>query len=88
MRLWSAEVSGDQIVGYKEENGFIDRFVLERNNKVTFEGRWKLSDYKSDIERWKGVMGKFDPYTVFWKTPEEIIYLDFNDVERIAMKNA
>jgi hypothetical protein len=95
MKLLSIEKTGVKfIIWYADDENYVKAIVSKKNQievDVTvpisrypagrYGGRKKLTSY----EYFAAVMGKFNPYTVFWIEPIEVDSLDYNkllDIER------
>ena len=84
MKVISTEAHGFKpITIWIEDDGYYKKLIVDNNNKIEILTRVATKKY-DDYAHFAGVMGKFNPYTIFMKDPVTVKRLDFKELNDIA----
>lgn len=84
MRVISTEAHGFKpITIWIEDGGYYKNLIVNNNNEIEILTKVATKKYKN-YDHFAGVMGKFNPYTIFMKDPVTVTKLDFKELNDIA----
>jgi len=86
MKILSLELANDTLIGYREVGPYYIKFEIDKANNVTDLEEFKVSKYRNYLH-FVGVLGKFNPYTQFFKKPSKLKVLSYNELIKIFKKS-
>ena len=84
LRILSIEDCKGIFIGYVEDGEVFKRFEVSPQ-ETRFIAEYPKSEY-GEYEHFAAILGKFDPYTRFFKEPKEVAKLDYQGLEALARK--
>lgn len=82
MKILSVQLVGDVIYGYRETTNYYIAFEIDLNSKVIDSFKYNKKKYK-DYKHFCGVIGKFNPYTIFLLPKANVEQLNFDVLKEI-----
>jgi len=82
MKILSLERVGSLLIGYRESDKYYIKFEINKKDEVIDIDEFKIFKYRNYLH-FVGVIGKFNPYTQFFKNPVDLKVLSYNALTKI-----
>jgi len=84
LKILSIEDCGGTFTGYVED-GEVYRYFEVSPQRVDLTSEYPKSEY-GEYEHFAAIIGKFDPYAMFFKEPKEISNLGYKELQSIVKR--